>query len=1712
LCLKAAIKKIRRQSQRIIRGTDNEDLDCGSPQGNSPGGSRRSTFILRGEGKTFDALIDQLTSKRRKSEGRSRQSSIGSSGPGSIDRNINDECKETKPNISNQSNDHFRALGSNENLALAPLSRDSNSKIRETVPIPTKVLDAPVIPGTVKTECEKIEEIIITLPKKLGSVSHDYKEDERDQQNGGNYDEILLGSEKDKVENTAVTNTVDHMQAEKERISEAVRLGRISRGDSAIRFLARVSTLKSCNSVDDEVGADKSPINYGCSASYSPMSVSSDNANDTSSIGNRSVGDFVYPDLQSRVRSLRLKSRSISPVSRSGGSPPSKLSTEDYHQMSQKKIGIIVDFNDFDDDDREDKEDEYGPESKEFATPKGQQLEKEQLFAYSAREALAVNDHDIDDSEDDLQYRFGNVTRNVRNSSHFANRSSISMSRGLNSGDAHNLSLINPSNIQNDLKDREVADVAGPTVRNDSYAFQANQWMRASLRLTEPLAGLVTTDTVNNQDLIDQGGDSIGVMPTSIRKADISAASASASAPRSAPLRPASMRVTSDRIPPAPLTRPKMFERSNSSNSIPHAGSVDTVHDQDLIDQGGDRVGEMLSSIRKAGIGAASAPRNANRRPVSMRVTSDRIPPAHVTQPKKQTERSSLGNSMPRPTSALPSTSDLIDQDGDSVSDMLTSIRKAGIGAVPRDTNRRPASMRVTSDRIPPAHVTQPKKSSLGNSMPRPSTASHEAHNFDLVDQDGDSVSDMLTNIRKAGIGAASVSPPRDTNRRPASMRVTSDRIPPAHVTQPKKQTERSSLGNSMPRPSTASHEAHNYDLVDQDGDSVSDMLTNIRKAGIGAASVPRNDNRRPASMRVTSDRIPPAHYTRPKETERRNFTNSMPRPTDSGSFTSGDHDLIDQDGDSVSDMLTNIRRAGIGATSTSPPRTANRRPASMRVSSDMIPPAHGTRPRQTERSSLGNSMQRPTDSGSFTTDEMYGVRDECHPYTSGRRAERERDGGSRSSSVRLSIGRKPSTESHNSSNPALLGRKAFVSVVRHNSSSNINMYDTMNKPRRVSNPVQPPKSKAKEEQANLFNEYLTREFSSSRRAEFQTEMELMSSIMKEKMVQLNDSILKVQMHSDENMQGADLSKSGTVTTDKFNRKSVLEVESDVMESHQMENPMNLNMDLIRLRMRAASIHTDPNTPMRKSSLKIDADGNSVDFMSNPMIAKMRTASITTDPDTPIRRSSLQSNADSTTVDFMSNPMIARMRTASINTDPSTPLRISSLQSGVDSTTVDYMSNPMIAKMRTASITTDPNAPLRRSSLQTDADSNAIEYMRHPISLRSKSIHTEPSTPLRKTSLRLDADSNAVEYVRNSTSMRSKSIHTDPNSPSVKSIFQIDAAKDGDAITNIRNQIKLAFTLNTSAWKPLSPPAVASNMVPRQRDRDGKNGGFIYTAHSDDDDKPDRKRDLFPQTLLTSPPQTDHMRHSINQYTSAHNDSEVTQGRRNDGNLEERNSSQVFLPIDQNQSDRQGQASIDSPSSSMRQSKVYDDRGGNSPDSSCYSYYNYNSENNQNSEDNNTVRDDVNRNVDESSQQHQVGPILLSDISLPEDSLTRGNHTATRQNCSPTASMSTRLEVRGQGHAGSSSHTGKEIITVTSPTDIHTHRAVSTSNQPTPDKLTVKDSNKHVSNMPKIDVALDVLTDVSSCEKSDYQSPESNMNHALALASVWGSPRPEVLY
>jgi hypothetical protein len=914
-----------------------------------------------------------------------------------------------------------------------------------------------------------------------------------------------------------------------------------------------------------------------------------------------------------------------------------------------------------------------------------------------------------------------------------------------------------------------------------------------------------------------------------------------------------------------------------------------------------------------------------------------------------------------------------------------------------------------------------------------------------------------------------------------------------------------------MPRPSTASHEAHNYDLIDQDGDSVSDMLTKIRKAGIGAASVPRNDNRRPASMRVTSDRIPPAHVTRPKETERRTFSNGMPRPTDAGSFTSGDHDLIDQDGDSVSDMLTNIRRAGIGAASASAPRTANRRPASMRVSSDMIPPAHGTRPRQTERSSLGSSMQRPTDSGSFTTDEIYSVRDECHPYNSGRRAERD-GGGSRSSSVRLSIGRKSSTESHNSSNPALLGRKAFVSVVRHNSSSNINMYDSTIKPRRVSNHVQPPKSKAKEEQANLFNEYLTREFSSSRRAEFQTEMELMSSIMKEKMVQLNDSILKVQMHSDESMQGADLSKSGTVTTDKFNRKSILEVESDVIESHQMENPTNINMDLIRLRMRAASIHTDPITPMRKSSLKLDADGNSADFMSNPMIAKMRTSSITTDPDTPIRRSSLQSNADSTTVDFMSNPMIARMRTASINTDPNTPLRKSSLQSGADSTTVDYMSNPMIVKMRAASINTDPNAPLRKSSLQTGADSNAIEYMRHPISLRSKSIHTEPSTPLRKTSLRLDADSHTVEYLRHPVSMRSKSIHTDPNSPSIKSIFQIDAAKDGDAITNIRNQIKLAFTLNTSAWKPLSPPAVASSMVPRQRDRDGKNEGFIYTAHSDDDDKPDRKQDLFPQTLLTSPPQPDHMRHSIDQCTSAHNGSEVTQGRRIDTNLEARNSSQVFLPIDQNQSDRQGQASIDSPSSSMRQSKAYDDRGGNSPGSSCYSYYNYNSENNHNSEDNNTVRDDVNRNVSESSQPHQVGPILLSDISIPEDSLMRGNHTAASQCCSPAASISTRLEVRGQGQAGSSSHTGKEIITVTSPTDSHTHRAVGTSNQPTPDKLTAKDSNKYVSNMPKIDVALEVLTDVSSCEKSDYQSPESNMNHALALASVWGSPLPEVLH
>ena len=355
MCLKSAIKKIRRQSQRLIRGIDYDDLDYNILQENSPGSLRRPTFILKGEGRTFDALIDQLASmKRRKVEGRSRQSSISLNGQGALDRNVNDECTEAKPYVSNQGNVQFQARGSNGNMArIYDTIEAVTGQTIDNSPIQKKVQDNEVSPSTIKTECGKTEDII-TLPKKQGSVSHDYKDAEQDQR-GVNYDEILLGNAPEKDGNTAIAKVKEenHKEEEKEKISEAVRLGRISRGDSAIRFLARVSTLKSCNSIDEEIGADKSPpSNYGCSSSYSPMSVSSDTANDgNSSGGNRSVGDFVYPDLQSRVRSLRLKSRSISPVSRSGGSPAVKLSSEDYLHMSQKKIGVIVDFNDFDDDD-----------------------------------------------------------------------------------------------------------------------------------------------------------------------------------------------------------------------------------------------------------------------------------------------------------------------------------------------------------------------------------------------------------------------------------------------------------------------------------------------------------------------------------------------------------------------------------------------------------------------------------------------------------------------------------------------------------------------------------------------------------------------------------------------------------------------------------------------------------------------------------------------------------------------------------------------------------------------------------------------------------------------------------------------------------------------------------------------------------------------------------------------------------------------------------------------------------------------------------------------------------------------------------------------------------------------------------------------------------------------------------------------------------------
>ena len=1427
MCLKSAIKKIRRQSQRLIRGIDYDDLDYNTVQGNSPGSLRRPTFILKGEGKTFDALIDQLASmKRRKVEGRSRQSSITSNGLGALDRNVNDECTEAKPNVGNQGYVQFQAGGSNGTVART--SDTIGTETEKTIDknsTQNKVLNNEVTPSTIKTECGKTAEDIITLPKKLGSVSHDCKDDDRDQR-GVNYDEILLGNAQViDVKNTAIVRVKEenHKEEEKEKISEAVRLGRISRGDSAIRFLARVSTLKSCNSIDEDSGADKSPpSNYGCSSSYSPMSVSSDTINDAnSSGGNRPVGDFVYPDLQSRVRSLRLKSRSISPVSRSGGSPAIKLSSEDYLHMSQKKIGVIVDFNDFDDDDDKDEKDndESSPESNEYGIQKRKEKEMEQSFNFHAREALTVSDYDIEESEDglQLQYRFGNVTRNIRNSSHFANRDSIAINRGLNFGDTflHNLKNTN-NNVQNDLTDGDV-----DTRNNDFYSLQTNLMLR---------------------------------------------------------------------------------------------------------------------------------------------------------------------------TSATNATDD---------------------GSFTMD----------------------------------------KAHGHDQTDQDGDSVSDMLTNIRKASIGAASTPPRTTNNRRPASVRVTSDRIPPAAAV-------------SRPKP-------HDHDQTDQDGDSVSDMLTNIRKAGIGAASTPprTTNNRRPASMRVTSDRIPPAAaVSRPKEAEKSNLRDSM--------------------------------------------------------------------------------LSRTTDGGSFTTDEIYSVRDECHPYTNGRRAEiTARDGSSRSSSVRLSIGRKASTESVGSIDRpidrSIAGRKAFVSVVRHNSSSNINMYDTMSKSRRVSNTVQPPKSKAKEEQANLFNEYLTREFSSVRRAEFQNEMELMSSIMKEKMVQLNDSIQKVQMHNDEIMQGTRLSNFVNSPTDKFTRKSILEIDSDGMESNQMENPtnLNLNMDLIRMRMRSASIHTDPNTPMRKSSLQFDVD-----------------------PNTPKRKSSLDSN----TVDFMSNPMIARMRTASINTnnDSNTPKRKTSL----DSNTVDFMSNPMIARMRTASINTnnDSNPPKRKSSLQTSADNQevAVEYMNNPMSIRSKSIRTEPNTPLRKSSLQLDADSHAIEYMRNPVGNRSRSVHTDPNSPSIrKSIFQIDEAKDGDAITNIRNQIKLAFTPNLSAWRPLSPPAVTSRTMASQRDKERNSGNFVYTAHSDDDDKSDKNKELFPQTSLTSPPQTDHMRqyaHSnansngnaygvaatqekINSHTHSDNyqynredfnaynltHSDVENRHRTGGDL-----SSVFLPIDNSTT----QAQTDSPSSSInRLSRGNDDRGGNSPDSSCYSYCNYsntNSENNHNSEDNNqvNVRDGGDSSNYNDAQHHQGGPSYFTDINPAEDSVPSNNYTpgtgtgTGSNNCSPTASLSTRLDTRG--HGGSSSHTGREMNMNTTANAnsngtgtgngsnaIDTHRITGTgsgtgvTNYSIPLQLCSKDSVSYVSSMPGIDVALDVLTDCSSsCERSDYQSPASNMNHALALASAWGSPRPEVLH
>ena len=55
--MKKSIKKIRRRSFRILRGLTPTDSDVGH---NTQSGAVPKSFVLEGEGETFDALIDQL--------------------------------------------------------------------------------------------------------------------------------------------------------------------------------------------------------------------------------------------------------------------------------------------------------------------------------------------------------------------------------------------------------------------------------------------------------------------------------------------------------------------------------------------------------------------------------------------------------------------------------------------------------------------------------------------------------------------------------------------------------------------------------------------------------------------------------------------------------------------------------------------------------------------------------------------------------------------------------------------------------------------------------------------------------------------------------------------------------------------------------------------------------------------------------------------------------------------------------------------------------------------------------------------------------------------------------------------------------------------------------------------------------------------------------------------------------------------------------------------------------------------------------------------------------------------------------------------------------------------------------------------------------------------------------------------------------------------